>query len=84
MWAERRSTLDHAPLDQLTQAKRVEVLVAGIHGLLEQPQQRLAERQRESEGLMHQGLQAFDDGDVERARPVLAAMVEQLDALLKS
>lgn len=36
-----------------------------------------AERQRESEGLMHQGLQAFDDGDVERARRLLTAAVER-------
>ncbi len=36
-----------------------------------------AERQRESEGLMHQGLQAFDDGDVEGARRLLTAAVER-------
>ncbi len=36
-----------------------------------------AERQRESEGLMHQGLQAFDEGDVERARHLLTAAVER-------
>lgn len=36
-----------------------------------------AERQRESEALMHQGLQAFDDGDVERARGLLTAAVER-------
>lgn len=36
-----------------------------------------AERQRESEGLMHQGLQAFDEGDVERARRLLTAAVER-------
>lgn len=36
-----------------------------------------AERQRESEGLMHQGLQAFDDGDVDRARRLLTAAVER-------
>ncbi len=35
-----------------------------------------AERQRESEGLMHQGLQAFDEGDVDRARRLLTAAVE--------
>lgn len=35
-----------------------------------------AERQRESEALMHQGLQAFDDGEVERARHLLTAAVE--------
>lgn len=34
-----------------------------------------AERQRESEGLMHQGLQAFDEGDVDRARRLLTAAV---------
>lgn len=36
-----------------------------------------AERQRESEALMHQGLQAFDDGDVDRARGLLTAAVER-------
>ncbi|MFN7979375.1 MAG: hypothetical protein U0P30_14660 [Vicinamibacterales bacterium] len=36
-----------------------------------------AERQRESEALMHQGLQAFDDGDVDRARDLLTAAVER-------
>jgi tetratricopeptide (TPR) repeat protein len=36
-----------------------------------------AERQRESEALMHQGLQAFDEGDVERARGLLTAAVER-------
>ena len=36
-----------------------------------------AERQRESEALMHQGLQAFDDGDVERARRLLTSAVER-------
>jgi tetratricopeptide (TPR) repeat protein len=36
----------------------------------------LAERQRESEALMHQGLQAFDDGDVDRARTLLTRAVE--------
>lgn len=36
----------------------------------------LAERQRESEALMHQGLQAFDDGDVDRARSLLTKAVE--------
>lgn len=36
-----------------------------------------AERQRESEALMHQGLQAFDDGDVDRARRLLTAAVER-------
>jgi tetratricopeptide (TPR) repeat protein len=35
-----------------------------------------AERQRESEALMHEGLQAFDDGDVERARRLLTSAVE--------
>ncbi len=37
----------------------------------------LAERQRESEALMHEGLQAFDDGDVDRARGLLTAAVER-------
>lgn len=36
-----------------------------------------AERQRESEALMHQGLQAFDEGDVDRARRLLTAAVER-------
>ena len=36
-----------------------------------------AERQRETEALMHQGMQAFDDGDVERARRLLTAAVER-------
>lgn len=36
-----------------------------------------AERQRESEALMHQGLQAFDEGDVDRARGLLTAAVER-------
>lgn len=36
----------------------------------------LAERQRESEALMHQGLQAFDEGDVDRARTLLTKAVE--------
>lgn len=36
-----------------------------------------AERQRESEALMHQGLQAFDDGEVDRARRLLTAAVER-------
>jgi hypothetical protein len=35
-----------------------------------------AERQRESEALMHEGLQAFDDGDVERARRLLTSAVD--------
>lgn len=35
-----------------------------------------AERQRESEALMHEGLQAFDDGDVEKARRLLTSAVE--------
>lgn len=36
-----------------------------------------AERQRETEALMHQGLQAFDDGNVETARRLLTAAVER-------
>lgn len=36
-----------------------------------------AERQRETEGLLHEGLQAFDDGDVERARRLLTAAAER-------
>ena len=36
-----------------------------------------AERQRETEALMHEGLQAFDDGDVDRARRLLTAAVER-------
>lgn len=36
-----------------------------------------AERQRESEAMMHQGLQAFDEGDVENARRLLTAAVER-------
>jgi tetratricopeptide (TPR) repeat protein len=36
-----------------------------------------AERQRESEALVHQGLQAFDDGDVDRARRLLTSAVER-------
>ena len=36
-----------------------------------------AERQRETEALMHEGLQAFDDGDVERARRLLTTAVER-------
>lgn len=34
-----------------------------------------AERQREAEALVHQGLQAFDEGDVERARRLLTTAV---------
>jgi len=37
----------------------------------------LAERQRESDALMHQGLQAFDEGDVDEARRLLTAAVER-------
>lgn len=36
-----------------------------------------AEQQRESDALMHQGLQAFDEGDVERARRLLTSAVER-------
>lgn len=36
-----------------------------------------AERQRESEALVHQGLQAFDEGDVDRARDLLTAAIER-------
>jgi hypothetical protein len=36
-----------------------------------------AERQRETEALMHQGMEAFDEGDVERARRLLTAAVER-------
>ncbi len=36
-----------------------------------------AERQRETEALLHEGLQAFDDGDVERARRLLTAAAER-------
>ncbi len=36
-----------------------------------------AERQRETEGLLHEGLQAFDDGDVERARRLLTAAADR-------
>jgi tetratricopeptide (TPR) repeat protein len=36
-----------------------------------------AERQRETEGLVHEGLQAFDDGDVERARRLLTTAAER-------
>ncbi len=35
------------------------------------------ERQRETEGLVHEGLKAFDDGDVERARRLLTAAAER-------
>lgn len=35
-----------------------------------------AERQRESEALMHEGLQAFDDGDVDKARRLLTSAVD--------
>lgn len=36
-----------------------------------------AERQRESDAMMHQGLQAFDEGDVDKARRLLTAAVER-------
>ena len=36
-----------------------------------------AEHQRETESLVHQGLQAFDDGDVDTARRLLTAAVER-------
>ena len=36
-----------------------------------------AERQRETEALMHEGLQAFDEGDVERARRLLTAAADR-------
>lgn len=36
-----------------------------------------AETQRETEALVHQGLQAFDAGDVERARALLTAALER-------
>ncbi|MGE0359728.1 MAG: hypothetical protein AB7H93_21135 [Vicinamibacterales bacterium] len=36
-----------------------------------------AESQRETEALVHQGLQAFDGGDVERARALLTAALER-------
>lgn len=36
-----------------------------------------AERQRESDAMMHQGLQAFDEGDVDQARRLLTAAVER-------
>lgn len=36
-----------------------------------------AERQRETEALMHEGLQAFEAGDVDRARRLLTAAVER-------
>jgi tetratricopeptide (TPR) repeat protein len=35
-----------------------------------------AERQRESEALLHQGLQAFDEGEVDRARQLLSAAID--------
>lgn len=35
------------------------------------------ERQRESESLVHQGLQAFDEGDVDAARALLTAAVDR-------
>jgi hypothetical protein len=37
----------------------------------------LAERQRESEALAHQGLQAFEAGEVDRARELLTAAIER-------
>jgi len=37
----------------------------------------LGERQRVTESLVHQGLQAFDDGDVDAARQLLTAAVER-------
>lgn len=37
----------------------------------------VAERQREAEGLVHDGLQAFEAGDVERARTLLTAAIER-------
>lgn len=37
----------------------------------------LAERQREAEALVHEGLQAFEHGDVERARALLTAALER-------
>lgn len=37
----------------------------------------LAERQREAEALVHDGLQAFEAGDVERARGLLTAAIER-------
>lgn len=36
-----------------------------------------AERQRESEALVHEGLQAFEAGEVERARGMLTAAIER-------
>ncbi len=36
-----------------------------------------AERQRETEALMHEGLQAFDEGDVERARQLLTTAADR-------
>lgn len=36
-----------------------------------------AERQRESEALLHEGLQAFDEGEVDRARELLSAAMDR-------
>lgn len=36
-----------------------------------------AERQRESEALLHEGLQAFDEGDVDKARQLLSAAIDR-------
>lgn len=36
-----------------------------------------AERQRESEALLHEGLQAFDEGEVDRARQLLSAAMDR-------
>jgi tetratricopeptide (TPR) repeat protein len=78
------SGLDHYFAEDYEQAINVWSRIAFLdrdhdraRAYIERARKAIAERQRESEELLHRGLDAFKAGDVERARDLLTRAVEQ-------
>ena len=78
------SGLDHYFAEDYEQAINVWSRIAFLdrdhdraRAYIERARKAIAERQRESEELLHRGLEAYRTGDVERARDLLTRAVEQ-------
>lgn len=78
------SGLDHYFAEEYEQAINVWTRVVFLdreHGraraYIDRARKAIAERQRQSEELLHRGLEAYRSGDVERARDLLTRAVEQ-------